>query len=184
MLNFGVDLSAFKDFDYRSLKKYMDPKASEDFNRFLEDLPKNTGQTILIVAGVVWAVAGALGLYTSVQVKELTSLRAELENTKALKPPVPKIVDVAVNRDEVEKFAEEMRNIYRGINITGKGSTITITASSTGNYAEFREAIGHVQNGGSGWRVSVESLCVGRECARNPLSASLKINKVSVKNAG
>ena len=61
------------------------------------------------------------------------------------------------------------------------GSAVSITSKATAGYAEFREAVGHVQNGGQGWRVNVDKLCVGRECKSFPLAALLKINKVSVE---
>ncbi|MBU0859598.1 MAG: hypothetical protein KJ667_06650, partial [Alphaproteobacteria bacterium] len=61
-----------------------------------------------------------------------------------------------------------------------QGAGVFITSTTTGNFGEFREAIGHVQNGGSGWRVTVDRLCVGRECDRDKLAALLKISTVSV----
>jgi hypothetical protein len=40
-----------------------------------------------------------------------------------------------------------------------------------------------MQNGGSGWRVSLDKMCVGRECGdKDKLGVSLKVNKVSVEN--
>ena len=53
---------------------------------------------------------------------------------------------------------------------------------STANFAEFREAIGEVQNGGSGWRVAMDEFLrrARMRPAINYLAASLKISKVSV----
>ena len=171
-----------KSFDWKSLQKYFSSQSADDLNRFLEKMPQNAGQTILIAAGIAWAMAGALGLYTAIQTQQLTELRAKLMATEALKPSVPKIKNIAIPKAEVEKFVENAKKSYRGIDIKSKGSTIVITANSTLNFAEFREAIGHVQNGGQGWRVSLENLCVGRECdKRHKLAVSLKVNKVSVE---
>lgn len=170
----------FKSFDWRSLQRYLQPQAADDLNVFLERLPQHAGNQILIAAAVAWAAAAGLGLYTFVQAKQLIDLRAKLTDMKALQPLVPKIRDVPVKPDDVAKFAKEMSEIYRGLSIKAQGSTIQITASDTARFAEFREAIGHVQNGGSGWRVSVDRLCVGRECDRDKLAALLKINVVSV----
>lgn len=170
-----------KSFDWKSLQKYFSSQSADDLNRFLEKMPQNAGQTVLIAAGIAWAMAGALGLYTAIQTQKLTELRAELMATEALQPSVPTIKNVAIPKAEVEKFVENAKKSYRGIDIKSKGSTIVITANSTANFAEFREAIGHVQNGGEQWRVSLENLCVGRECdKRYKLAASLKVNKVSV----
>ena len=104
-----LDLKSLKSFDWRSLKKYASPKASEDLNNFLDKIPQNTNQTMLIIMGVVWGLAGATGLYTTVQLQNLTELRAELAEAKSLKPIVPKIVDKAVNPKQVSEFIEDMR---------------------------------------------------------------------------
>ncbi len=170
----------FKSFNWRSLQKYMQPQAANDLNAFLEKMPQTVGNQVLIAGGVAWAIAAMLGLYTFVQTKQMIELRATLKETSALVPVVPKITDVAVSAAEVTQFAKEMADTYRGLTIKATGSTIQISATDTARFAEFREAIGHVQNGGSGWRVSVERLCVGRECDREKLAALLKINKVSV----
>ncbi len=173
-----------KNFDWRSLKKYTSPQAAEDLNHFLEKLPQNTSQSMLIMAGVTWAVAGALGLYTTIQIQNLTELRAELEEAQALQPIVPKIQDVAVNTKDVDTFVEGAKAVYKGLDLRSSGASVEITGKTTAAFGQFREAIGHVQNGGSGWRVNIERLCVGRECEKSPLAASLKINKVSVSSPG
>lgn len=171
-----------KSFDIKKLEKYFTAKSSEDLNRFLEKLPQHAGKNILIAAGIVWAMAATLGLYTSIQAQELTKMRAELKEVQALKPEVPIIKDVAISKEEVEKFVTAAKQSYRGLDIKANGSTIVITTTRTAGFTEFREAIGHVQNGGDGWRVTLEKLCVGRECDKNyKLAASLKVNKVSVE---
>lgn len=165
-----------------AIKKMADPKAAGDLNAFLEKLPQNSGQTVLIAAGIAWAMAGALGLYTSIQVRQLSDFRAELAKDQALTPIVPKISDVPIPSAELDAFVKKVSQSYQGLNITVNGSTIIITSQQTSNFAKFREAIGHMQNGGSGWRVSLEKLCVGRECGNDKLGVSLRVNKVSVEN--
>jgi hypothetical protein len=179
-LDFKALQKSLKSFDWRSLKKFTNPQAFDDLNAFLEKLPQNAGKQMLIIAGVTWAAAGALGLYTTVQLQQLTELRSQLEEAESLKPIVPTVKDVAVNKDEVSAFVTKTAGTYKDIDIKASGAAIVVTAKSLGNFAEFREAIGHVQNGGSGWRVNVDRLCVGRECDKDPLAAALKINKVSV----
>lgn len=178
--NMALDL---KKLDMSVLKKLTDPKAAGDLNVFLEKLPYNAGQTVLIAAGIAWAMAGALGLYASIQAKSLTELRAELMEAEALTPIVPKIQDVPIDTAEVSAFVEKAKAAYPGLAFEVNGSSILITSSRTGDFSMFREAIGHMQNGGSGWRVSLDKLCVGRECDKNfSLAVSLKVNKVSVEN--
>lgn len=172
-----------KGFDTGALKQLMNPKASGDLNAFLEKLPQNAGQTVLIAAGIAWAMAGALGLYTSIQSRQLTELRSELKKAEALTPIVPKISDVPIPTADLEAFVKKATKTYDGLNLSVSGSNIIITAGQTSYFARFREAIGHVQNGGSGWRVKLEKLCVGRECGdAHKLGISLKVNKVSVEN--
>ena len=172
-----------KSIDTSAFKKLMDPKSSGDLNAFLEKLPHNAGQTVLIAAGIAWAMAGALGLYTSIQVKQLTELRAELKKAEALTPIVPKISDVPIPTADLEAFVKKASETYDGLSFSSSGSNIIITGGQTNYFARFREAIGHVQNGGSGWRVKLEKLCVGRECGeQHKLGISLKVNKVSVEN--
>ena len=99
---------------------------------------------------------------------------------KAVKPLVPTLRDVPVSRNEVTEFYNSFAATYPMLDIKQSGPSIQISAKSTALFGAFREAIGHVQNGGNGWRVSVDKLCVGRECGGNSLAVLLKINKVSV----
>ena len=172
-----------KSFDIGMLKKLADPKAAGDLNAFLEKLPQNAGQTVLIAAGIAWAMAGALGLYASIQARQLTELRAQLKEAEALTPIVPKISDVPISTEEIKAFIDKSSPYYEGLKFEVSGSSIIITSAETSNFAKFREAIGHMQNGGSGWRVALDKMCVGRECGNNDkLAIALKVNKVSVEN--
>lgn len=174
-------LQSLKGFDWRSLQKLTSPQAAGDLNAFLEKLPLHAGQTMLIMAGVAWAVAGATGLYVTVQMKQLTEVRASLQEAQAVQPVVPDIAETPLPDEEVTKFVDKMGKVYGGVSIQANGSTILLTADNTSAFGQFREAIGHVQNGGSGWRVTVDHICVGRECPSQPLGASLKISRVSVE---
>ena len=175
---------SLKNYDWRSLQKFTNPQAADDLNDFLEKLPHNAGQTMQIIPGVVWAAAGAVGLFTAVQLQKVSEIRIELEEAQALKPIVPKIVDKAVSPKVVKDFADNTKEIYQGLEFKASGPTVVINGKSLGSFGQFREAIAHVQNGGTGWRVSIDRLCIGRECERYPLGAALKINTVSVKKSG
>ncbi len=176
-----MQLKESKSFDWKSLNKFFSPKAMDDMNDFLEKLPQNTSKPLLIITAVIWGSAAALGLYTTIKMQEFSEISTKYDEAKALLPAVPKIKDKAVTSREVQSFVEELQKIYKGLEIKGNSSNIIIRAKSTSLFGQFREAIGHVQNGGLGWRVDVERLCVGRECKQYPLSASLKINTVSVE---
>ncbi len=173
-----------KSFDWKSLQKYFTAQSADDLNRFLGEMPKNAGRTVLIAAAIAWGMVAASGLFTAMQTQKLTELRADLKETQALKPAVPKINNIAIPKKEVEAFVAKFAKSYKGIGVRANGSTIIISATRTASFAEFREAIGHVQNGGDGWRVILEKLCVGRECDKQyKLIASLKVSKVSVEKS-
>lgn len=163
-----------------AIRKLSNPNAAGDLNKFMEKMPLNVGNTMLILAAAAWGVAGAAGLFATVQAQKLTEIRAKLQEATALQPIVPNIVDVPIPPDQVTKFAEELKDVYNGVQIQASGSSININSTNTANFGQFREAMGHIQNGGSGWRVSVGTLCIGRECQGQPLSATLNINKVDV----
>lgn len=169
-----------KSLDIHKFKKLADPKAAGDLNRFLENLPQTAGRNALIAGGIAWMMAASLGLYATVQTQKLTEMRHTLMEDQALKPIVPEIRDVSVSKTDIAKLAEDMKSLYSGLSIRPQGTGIYIAAKSTNFYGAFREAVGHVQNGGDGWRVSVDRLCVGRECDREQLAALLRVNKVSV----
>lgn len=175
-----MNLNSLTKFDWRALQKYTNPQAIGDFNHFLEKMPQNTNKSLLVVAAIVWTVAGAIGLYATVKMQEFATISLEREEAQALVPNVPTIQDKAVDAAQVTQFVDEIQNIYKGLEIKGNSANIVIRAKSTAQYGEFREAIGHVQNGGSGWRVNIDRLCVGKECQQYPLAAALKINQISV----
>jgi len=178
-----VQLKESKKFNWKSLNKFVSPKAMDDMNDFIERLPQNTSKSLLIITAAIWGCVAVLGLYTTVKMQEFSELSVERDNAKALLPAVPKIQDKPVRARDVQSFVDELQKIYKGLEIKGNSSNIIIRAKSTSLFGQFREAIGHVQNGGLGWRVDVEKLCVGRECKQFPLSASLKINTVSVERS-
>ncbi len=167
-------------FDFRSFQKYFNPQASGDLNAFLEKLPQNAGQSALIAAGIAWLMVAALGLFTVMQMQNLTELRAELLQSEALVPMVPVISKTPVAAGELKDILNNFKTLYPGLTFTAKGSSIMIQSKTTGSYGQFREAMGHVVNGGSGWQTSIEDLCIGRECKQNALSATVKIQKLEI----
>ncbi len=177
-----INFNELKNFDWHKLKKLADPGAANDLNAFLEKLPQNAGQTALIAAGIAWGMAAAIGLYATVQIQALTTMRAELQEASAMNPPVPDVRNVPINPSVVQEFVRGAQDIYRGVDMKAQGPAVTITATSTRSFPEFREAVGHVQNGGQGWRVNVDRLCVGRECSNYQLAATLRISRIDITN--
>ncbi len=171
----------FKGFNWRSLQRYASPQATHDLNHFLENLPQHTGHSVLIAAAFIWACAGGLGLYTFIQSRALAEFRSKLVTTEAVKPNVPRVTNVQEDPVKVREFVENIKNAYKDLEIKAQGSTVSIVGNDTRFFPQFREAIGHVQNGGLAWRVNIEEICVGRECKGKPLAIRLKVNKVSIE---
>ncbi|MCB1559183.1 MAG: hypothetical protein KDJ50_09710 [Alphaproteobacteria bacterium] len=149
-------------------------------NDFLEKLPQHSGKGALIAAGISWGMVAALGLFSVMQMQKLTDLRAELLQSEALKPMVPSISYMEIDKKELDSVVEDFKQVYPGINFTVAKGALTVQSRSTTDYAKFREALGHLVNAGAGWRVNVESLCVGRECKTNALEAKVKIQKLKI----
>lgn len=166
--------------DLKAMGKYFSPRALDDLNGFIEKLPQNAGQTILIAAAVAWGFVGALGLFTTMKAQDLNNLRAQLQDAKALKPIVPVLSEVPIDQKSIEEFSKKLNQTYKTLDSRSQGNKITITAVQTSAFNLFREAVLQVQNGGLGWKVSLDKMCVGRECKQNQLSISLKINKITI----
>ncbi len=167
-------------FDWKSLQKYLNPQAADDFSRFLDTVPQVAGKGALIAAGIAWGFAAGFGFFVVVQSKNLVELRTELQTTEALKPIVPVISVAAVPPDDIKRIAEQFKQIYPALTVNGNGDNFTIQSKKTSDFIQFREALGHVGNGGAGWKVLVDSFCVGRECKQNALNAVLKIQKLNI----
>lgn len=169
-----------KSFDWKSLQKFLDPEAANDFSRFMDSMPGHAGKGALIAAGIAWATVAALGLFTVMQAKEMTELKATLETTEAIKPLVPEIKLSAALPNDLTKVATAFKTLYPSLTVTASNGNISIKSKQTADFAQFREAIGQVVNSGKDWKVTVDSLCVGRECKESGLSANLKIQKLKI----
>jgi hypothetical protein len=172
---------SLKSFNFQSLNKYFGAQSAADLNIFLEKLPQHTSQSVLTAAAVAWIAVAGMGLFLTIKTQELTEIRSSLMEAEALTPIVPVIRDAPVSSEELQVFVEQLSKIYKGLEIKQQGPSITVNATTINAYTEFREAIGHIQNGGTGWRVSVEKFCVGLECDPNPIQAELRINRVSIE---
>ena len=173
------------DFDYRKLQKYFSAQAFNDLNDLLESLPVRAGYGLLVAAGIAWIMAGATIFYAIVQAQQVAELRAELLKADALKPQVPKIVRSPVAEGDVRDFARKIDKVYDNVKVTSLNDVIALQASSGMYYGAFREAVGHLFNGGNAargesWRISVKSLCVGRECKPNFLNGQFQVYKLAV----
>lgn len=164
------------------INRYLSPQGMGDLNKFLEQMPVRAGYGILIAGGIAWFVAGIAVVYATTLAKDVASIRAELVKSEALKPVVPQIVNTPVPDEEIKAFAEKVNPLYKDVNINMlQGGKITVSATSGQFFGAFREAINHAYNGGQGWRLALNSLCVGRECKGSFLSGEFSVNRIKVQ---
>jgi hypothetical protein len=150
--------------DVVTLKRYFSPNAYKDLDVFLEQLPMRVGKAMIIAGVIAWLAAGLSIVYVTMQANHVMGLRADILKAEALKPTVPVITQTPVESAEVDAFAKKLAELYPQLTIISSGNRIEMRTQSTDKYGAFREAIGHAFNGGKGWRLAVESMCVGREC--------------------
>jgi hypothetical protein len=174
------DLKNLPKVDMKTINRYLSPRAMNDFNAFLEKLPQNAGQTILIAAGITWGFAAALGLFTTIKAQDLNNLRAQLQDAKALMPVVPQMVEMPVEASVLNNLAKRLSDVYRNLEIRAENGQVIIGGAATNLFSPFREAVLQVNNGGQDWKVTVESMCVGRECKQKQLSIILKVAKIQI----
>lgn len=169
-------------FQLNQLQRYISPNAYKDLDVFLEKLPQRAGHGIIIAGAIAWLLAGCAVLYASTQASKVMTLRADILKSEALKPAVPMLVSLPVSGQQLQDFAKNLEQLYPQIQISTQGDFIEVKGGKTDVYGAFREAVGHMFNGGKGWRVSVDSLCVGRECQGNiGLAGRFKINRLTVE---
>jgi len=174
-----------KKFDFNklnaSINKYLSPQGMNDVNRFLEQMPLRAGYGVLIAGGIVWFLSGLAVVYATTVAKDVADIRTELIKSEALKPVVPQIIKQPVASSELSDFIDKISPLYNNITITSNGSKIVVTSTSGRYFGAFREAINHVYNGGQGWRLSLESMCVGRECVGQFLQGTFSIDRLKVQ---
>ena len=166
--------------DWNALKRYTSPQAFKDFNTLLDALPLNVGYNALIAAGMAWLIAGTTVFFTATEIDKVSSLRTELAKVEALKPPVPVIQYTSVATDVLKPLEKKISETYKGVAFVDSSGGATLSATDTDYFPQFLAALGFLQNGGRNWRVSIDSMCVGRDCPTSKLMAVLKVDTAKV----
>jgi hypothetical protein len=171
----------FKKIDWNMLKRYTSPQAVKDFDRFLDSLPLNVGYNALIAAGLAWVLAGGAVFFTSIETAKVSKVRTALAQVRALQPPIPVLKYTPVSQATLKALEEKLEKTYKGISLkTGVDGEVTVSAADTDFFPQFLGAISALQRGGKNWKVRIDTLCVGRECAVSKLLAVLKVESVRV----
>jgi hypothetical protein len=173
-------------FDFQkfnaAINKYLSPQGMGDLNRFLEQMPVRAGYGVLIAGGIAWMIGGLAVVYATTIAQDVADIRAELAKSEALKPVVAQLKTQPVPDADIREFVELVDPLYSDVNISsGRGGTINVTANSGRYFGAFREAINHAYNGGQRWRLSLQSLCVGRECDGQFLQGTFKVNTLKIE---
>jgi hypothetical protein len=175
-----------KQFDPKAINaainKYLSPQGMSDLNKFIEQMPMRAGYGVLVAGGVVWLIAGLAVVYATTVAKDVSAIRAELVKSEALKPVVAQLVRTPVPDSEISAFVDKVDPLYNDVSIKNNGSgTIQVTSGSGRFFGAFREAINHAYNGGQRWRLSLQSLCVGRECKGGFLNGTFNVDTLKVQ---
>lgn len=167
--------------DLRVLQRYTSSQAVKDFDRFLDNLPMNVGYHALAAAGLAWVIAAAAVLFTFTEVGKVSKFRTELMEVGALKPPIPVLKYDPVSKADLDKSGRKIKKIFTTIDATvTQDGKISLKAMDTDYFPQFLGAINFLQNGGKNWRVTSDSICVGRDCKGSPISAAFKVEYVRI----
>jgi hypothetical protein len=174
-----------KKFDMQAINaaiaKYLSPQSANDLNRFLEQMPLRAGYGVLIAGGLAWFIGGITVVYATTIARDVAEIRAELVKSEALKPVVASLRRQPVPDNEVKAFVERTNPLYRDVEIEASRGSISFRSSDGRYFGQFREAINHAYNGGQRWRLSLESLCVGRECEGGFLQGTFNVNMLKIE---
>lgn len=169
-------------FDMNTIKRLTNPQAVKDLDKFLDALPLNVGYNALIAAGFTWLLAGLAILFATTESSKVAELRTKLLEVENLRPPVPTIDHVPLNKASIERYLEKIERIdlYPILNFRVAGDGKLEITGSEQEFTAMTYAIGHIQGGGRNWHVDVDKMCVGRECQGSALQTTLKISTVRI----
>ncbi len=167
--------------DWHKIKRMLSPQSVKDLDDFLDNLPKKAGYIGLIVAGVIWFIAGLAILFAYTKSVELQEIQNQLSQAEALKPTVPRLTYIDVDKGALEQYVAKIKKSYKEVGIElQKNGIVKIRAPSTQQYPQWRAVIDSFSYGGRNWKVKFEKMCVGRECGSIPLYAELKIETIDI----
>lgn len=171
----------FKEFN-ANLQRYANAQAVKDFDKFLDALPVNVGYNALLAAGACCLMGILAVWFTSQELEKVSRLHAELMNVQALHPPVPDLKYTAVSPKALEPLTKNIANTFKGVAVgVGRGEgEVTISAQDADYFPQFLAGISFLQRGGRNWKVRINALCVGRDCKGPPLSATMKVEAVTL----
>ena len=171
---------ALKNISWKKLLSYFNPQSVKDLDQFLDKLPVRAGMNSIIVASIVWAIAGAALLFVYNKSVDIQEMRKELSQAEALRPTVPTLLYKPVDVTAVTPHIDKIKKIYPKLQIVQNGSDVKILSQSTRDFSAWRSAINDIAYGATSWRAKVKTFCAGRDCVGGPLQAELSIQELDI----
>jgi len=169
----------FRKFNLASLQRYTSPQAVKDLDSFLDALPINVGTNALIAACFTFLVAGVSVWFTAQELEKVSQLHEDLTNIKALQPPVPVLKEIPVDIKTLKPAGDKIASTFSGIKVVAGAGSVKISAQDSDYFPQFLAAISYLQRSGRNWKVSVNAMCLGRDCKGPQLYADLKVSTIT-----
>jgi len=167
--------------DWGSIKRHTSSLNIKDIDSFLDALPINVGYNALMAAGIAWVIAAGAIFFASMETEKVSKLHASLMEVQALQPPIPQLKFTPVNTTVLKALSDKITGTYKGVSLVpSSDGTVTVTGQDTDYFPQFLASISYLQRGGKNWKTSLSKMCVGRDCGGSKLSATLKIEAVSI----
>lgn len=174
------DMGNIKKVNWRKVASFANPQSVKDLDHFLDKLPQRAGMNGIIVASIIWAIAGVSVLMAYTKSIDVQEVRKELAEAEALRPTVPAVKMTKVPAAAVKLHVDKVKELYKNIELQQAGDIIKVTSVSTRNFAEWRAAISDIAFGEVSWRLSVQEMCAGRECKGPSLQASVTVQRLDI----
>jgi hypothetical protein len=167
--------------DWQKMQTMLSPAGMSKLDAFLDRLIKRGGNAFYL-ALCAWGVAMGIIFLTFMYTAEIKTLEEDLAKTVAATPLVPTINMIPIDATELQKYVERLNKTYPRINAREiAAGAITVKAQSIQSFNQWRGFIRDLQYGGPNWRVTIQSLCTGRNCAgTDPLIAMLKVDRLEI----
>lgn len=131
------------------------------FEKALVTIDKST----LVIMGVAWVVAIITMGLAFVAVRETAQLKLKTEVARALDPVLPKIVRLALTKEQYEPLIARLKKQFPTITIeiTGK-PTLRLQSNNPEEFMTWLNAVSYVDSMISTVRWTMTTFCVGTEC--------------------
>lgn len=173
--------SSLEQFNWKKIVSYFNPQSVKDLDQFLDNLPARAGMNGIIVASIIWAIAGASLLFVYTKSVDIQEMQKEMTEAESMRPTVPMLVYKPLPPAVITPHIVKIKALYPKLQITQSGNDIKIISLSTREFPAWRAAINDIAYGSVNWRAQIKGFCTGRECdGGQPLQATLTIMELDI----